>query len=474
MNIVILASGNGTRFKMAGYDTPKMLLPVTNEKVVLDYIIENFDESDNYIVIVNPDNKSMIEEYLSRLKPKICYHIICYEGEKYGPAYVLYKSLTQIEKLIDDSGIMVSYCDFGFSFDYNKFKYLLKSSPNAVMLYYQGIYSHLRNPNNVYAAVRNKILEKYHSDDRYNEKWSPGLYYFKNLNIISNALEIQLQDNDDKINNEWYVSTTFNYLEEYEIFKIDNFYQFGTPLDYEFAKLKLNMVYNNNYNGKTIILASGKGERFFKSNYKIPKPFLPIGKSTLIQIIINSLNKSNIICSASVNHKNYWDSMNMMPRYVENNSLGAAYSFKCISDNEDDNVLVVPCDLIAKYNITHSIIVFAVEASEYQKNNPDSFSWVTLNKSGFLNEIGIKKYLSNGFVLIGSFYINERLLNKYIDKLLSNEDNKVNNEYYLDSVFKLLKNDGFDIKIEIINDYLSFGTPDEYEENKKWINNIFL
>lgn len=92
----------------------------------------------------------------------------------------------------------------------------------------------------------------------------------------------------------------------------------------------------------------------------------------------------------------------------------------------------------------------------------------------FLNEIGIKKYLSNGFVLIGSFYINERLLNKYIDKLLSNEDNKVNNEYYLDSVFKLLKNDGFDIKIEIINDYLSFGTPDEYEENKKWINDIFL
>lgn len=51
MNIVILASGNGTRFKMAGYDTPKMLLPVTNEKVVLDYIIENTAQLMFYIKV---------------------------------------------------------------------------------------------------------------------------------------------------------------------------------------------------------------------------------------------------------------------------------------------------------------------------------------------------------------------------------------------------------------------------------------
>ena len=60
-------------------------------------------------------------------------------------------------------------------------------------------------------------------------------------------------------------------------------------------------------------------------------------------------------------------------------------------------------------------------------------------------------------VLIGSFWVkdNQKLI-EAIEKQFEKDD-RVNNEFYLDSAFKYLK-----YTTILVNEYLSFGTPDEY------------
>lgn len=79
-----------------------------------------------------------------------------------------------------------------------------------------------------------------------------------------------------------------------------------------------------------------------------------------------------------------------------------------------------------------------------------------------------KKYIEGSYVLIGAFYVKHKLLLEAIDKMYELEM-KINNEYYLDTAFKIIKED-FNKKIDVVlvDKYLSFGTPEEYEENKLW------
>ncbi|EOI6617905.1 glycosyl transferase family 2, partial [Campylobacter jejuni] len=128
------------------------------------------------------------------------------------------------------------------------------------------------------------------------------------------------------------------------------------------------------------------GERFLNLNFNQPKPFLPLGKTCIIDNIINTLNdvETNIICVGAQDHKKYWESIKQEVRFVKPNKIGAAYSYKESCGNLSGDVLILPCDLIAKH-ITkefirlqkeYEVIVFVTHASKYNVNNPHYFTWV--------------------------------------------------------------------------------------------------
>ncbi|EOI8406178.1 glycosyl transferase family 2, partial [Campylobacter jejuni] len=72
-------------------------------------------------------------------------------------------------------------------------------------------------------------------------------------------------------------------------------------------------------------------------------------------------------------------------------------------------------------------------------------------------------------VMIGSFYFKENsLLLEYINKIFQ-EDIKTNGEFYIDNAFELLIKT-HKIGYMIVDNYFSFGTPEEYLENKYWYN----
>ncbi|ENN5833723.1 NTP transferase domain-containing protein [Campylobacter lari] len=490
MNIIIPATGIGKRFKEAGYKELKPFIKVMKDKVILDYVVECFDvQNDIFYFIVQECEKSKFEDFA--LSRKINAKIIVYKGEKLGPAGSLYGVASQLQDILDEE-VIISYCDFGQEWNYKDFLQFVQENPDAqaVIPCYTGYHPHLLPLENVYAACKvydntykvYEVIEKYNSKNKFEEYYSSGIYYFKALKLAIEAVKKQIEA-QDMVSGEYYVSVTNNYLENVLCYPfIEKFYQFGTPKDFEYVKEKLNSQDVNNEKIKiqnTIILSAGRGERFLNLNFNQPKPFLPLGKTSIIENIIDTLKNvdTNIICVGAQDHEKYWENIKQEIRFVKPNKIGAAYSYKESCGDLSGDVLILPCDLIAKHinrefvrlQKEYEVIVFVTHASKYNVNNPHYFTWIE-GKNNKIDNIFVKNRSNDAdLVMIGSFYFKENsLLLEYINKIFQ-EDIKTNGEFYIDNVFELLIKT-HKIGYIIVDNYFSFGTPDEYLENKYWYN----
>ncbi|EAJ8055214.1 NTP transferase domain-containing protein, partial [Campylobacter jejuni] len=425
MNIIIPATGIGKRFKEAGYKDLKPFIKVVKDKVILDYVVECFDtQKDIFYFIVQECEKNKFEDFI--LSRKINAKIIVYKGQKLGPAGSLYGVVSQLQDILNEE-VIISYCDFGQEWNYRDFIQFTQENLDvqAIIPCYTGYHPHLLPLENVYAVCKvydntykvYEVIEKYNSKNKFEEYYSSGIYYFRTLKLAIEAIKKQIEAKD-KVFGEYYISMTNNYLENVLCYPfIEKFYQFGTPKDFEYAKKKLNSQDVNNEKIKiqnTIILSAGRGERFLNLNFNQPKPFLPLGKTCIIDNIINTLNdvETNIICVGAQDHKKYWESIKQEVRFVKPNKIGAAYSYKESCGNLSGDVLILPCDLIAKH-ITkefirlqkeYEVIVFVTHASKYNVNNPHYFTWVD-GENNKIDNIFVKNRSNDAnLVMIGSFY----------------------------------------------------------------------
>ncbi|HHE0851022.1 NTP transferase domain-containing protein [Campylobacter jejuni] len=488
MNIIIPATGIGKRFKEAGYKELKPFIKVMKDKVILDYVIECFDtQKDVFYFIIQECEKNKFEDFI--LSRKINAKIIVYKGQKLGPAGSLYGVVSQLQDILNEE-VIISYCDFGQEWNYRDFIQFTQENLDvqAIIPCYTGYHPHLLPLENVYAVCKvydntykvYEVIEKYNSKNKFEEYYSSGIYYFRTLKLAIEAIKKQIEAKD-KVFGEYYISMTNNYLENVLCYPfIEKFYQFGTPKDFEYAKKKLNSQDVNNEKIKiqnTIILSAGRGERFLNLNFNQPKPFLPLGKTSIIENIIDTLKdvETKIICVGAQDHKKYWESIKQEVRFVKPNKIGAAYSYKESCGNLSGDVLILPCDLIAKH-ITkefirlqkeYEVIVFVTHASKYNVNNSHYFTWVD-GENNKIDSIFVKNRSNDAnLVMIGSFYFKANsLLLEYINKIFQ-EDIKTNGEFYIDNVFELLIKT-HKVGYVIVSNYFSYGTPDEYMENKYW------
>lgn len=491
MKIIIPASGIGKRFIDAGYKNTKPLIDVTEEKKIIDYVVDMFDrENDEFFIITSKQTTNEMQAYLELMN--INFNHFSLDESQAGPVGAIAAASTELSKYIDRTDeVIVSYCDFGMEWDYNDFKsFINETKPDGCIPCYTGYHPHLEPEENVYAAVKLKdgefqeIIEKHKSDDKYNELWSPGVYYFKRFSLLCLSF-IDMIGANDSLNGEYYASLLYNHLPNHKVTvydKIDKFYQFGTPKDFEQAKEMINTVSINNnslYIKNTVVLAAGKGERFLKLAYAQPKPFIPLGDSDFISKILWSLprNKSNLYCIGSQKDKVFWDNSNIEKfTLIEPNKIGAAFSYKSGCSDIEGDTLILPCDLLAKH-LTDTFeevitdadaVIFTTTPTEYALKNPNSFAWVN-GEDNNIQSISIKERNENeDKVLIGSFWVKENQeLISHINNIFNNKDT-VNGEYYLDSAFKDMLTSGKKVRYVNVENYFSFGTPEEYSQNKYW------
>ena len=508
MKIIIPMSGVGKRFIDAGYKTPKPLILV-DKKPIIEHICNLFPGEDDYIFICNKNHlkNSNMKAVLKKLKPKS--KIISINPHKLGPVY----AITKVFDLINNNEeIIVSYCDYGTKWNYFDFlrKVRNKKSDGAIASYI-GFHPHMLN-NDTYAFIKEKnkwlikIKEKESfTKNKMQEFASNGTYYFRKGEIVKKYFK-KIIDEKITVNYEYYVSLVYNLLVKDKlkvlIYEIQNMLQWGTPLDLQEYKKWSEYFKNKNidlgkaiHQNKTINLLpmAGLGSRFTKEGYQIPKPIISIDRKPMFIRAMQAIPvaKKNIFICKKEHIKKFALEKKIkkyFPKYEivslkQSTSGQASTCEKALKNlNRSESVLIGTCDSSIVYSnkeykklisdIKNQIIVFSFRNSLSVSKKPNNYSYLKINKKNYVYDVSEKKKISTkphlDHAIVGIFYF--RKIQYFFEgvQLIYKKNHRINNEFYLDSIIKLLAKKKYKIKIFEINSYIGWGTPNDLKVFNYW------
>jgi NDP-sugar pyrophosphorylase family protein len=501
-------SGIGKRFIEAGYKVPKPLIRV-DEKTIIEHVCNLFPDEDKFTFICNSKHlaDTNIKQVVQSIKPNA--NIIEIPKHKKGPVYAV--SLVN-EIIEDDEEVIVNYCDFGTYWDYKNFlKHTRDRDADGAIVAYKGFHPHMLGNTN-YAFMQDKkqwmlkIQEKEpFTNNRMQEYASNGTYYFKRGSYVKKFFQ-KLIDNNINVRGEYYVSLVYNLLVsnglKVSIYEIQHMLQWGTPQDLEeysiWSKYFSNILEQKKklpprIKSITLIPLAGKGLRFSTLGYKKPKPLLEVSGKPMIIQAVNSLPQSQkLIFVALKEHLQNYPLKKVLkdefinPKIVslENVTQGQAITCSLGLKDEDINssLLIAATDngmiydqnkyqkLIEDKNVDAIIFTFRNHVSS--KSNPQMYGWVkTDHKNNAISvsvKVPISKKIHKDHAIVGTFWFKKvEFFNQGLKNLID-KNIKINNEYYVDSLMGELINLGLNVKVFEVDNYLCWGTPNDYETFIYW------
>lgn len=513
MKIIIPMSGIGKRFKEAGYKEPKPLIMVEN-KTIIEHVINLFDkERDQYIFICNDLHlrETNMKELLLSIVPNCKIYEVSVNNRK-GPVHAVMQIADK--EINDNDEIIVSYCDYGTKWNYSEFKNEIKEhNLDGAIPCYIGFHPHMLGSDN-YAFIKEEnknfiaIQEKKpFTENKMNEYASNGTYYFKSGTIVKKYFQ-ELIDKNICVNNEFYCSMVYNLMKEnslnIKVFEIEKMLQWGTPKDFEeyliwsnyFLKrtINFNKDFIDKYETTLILPMAGAGSRFFNVGYKTPKPLLDIEGLPMIikavECLPQTINK--IFISQNEHLKQYEIGKTIKDYYSKSEILGIDYitegqactcelAFKNYNIDLEKPVLISACDNGVYYDMKKyekllenpeiDIIIWSFSNNATSKLYPHMYAWLDVDKNNFIKRVSIKKSfedIENKYAIIGTMLFKK---GKYYIEGLNKiyEDNyRTNGEFYVDNMIEPLVNMGYKCVIFDVENYLCWGTPNDYKTYNYW------
>ena len=236
-----------------------------------------------------------------------------------------------------------------------------------------------------------------------------------------------------------------------------------------------------------VVLAAGSGKRFKK--YKLPKPLIEVNNMPMIVNAAKSLPKKNkyiflLKKSHTVKYpylkrkikKHFKNSKNII---LKKKTSGQASSLNKIKNYVDKKVpfFVTSTDFAFKYNkekLNYYLqkkknIIFVCKPTKYMKLNYNQFGWVRHDNKFNIVNISCKKKIRgnnlNDKVILGAFVFNSFNTFSLGFNKMKKLKKKINNEYYIDILFKILIK-FYKVKSITVNKFINWGTPEEYQKNK--------
>lgn len=509
IQLVIPMSGIGKRFIEAGYTEPKPLIKINN-KSIIDYVVNLFPNVNSVLFICNEEHikNNDIEAKLRDIVPNCTIVKVSTENRR-GPVDAVY----QAREYIDDTAeIIVSYCDYGTVWDFEKFISTVRNYDGMIPCY-TGFHPHMLGSDN-YAFCKEEdrlliqIKEKEpFTTDKMSEYASNGTYYFKSGDILKRYFK-EAMDAGLSLNGEYYVSLVYNLLVrdglKVGIFEIEKMLQWGTPYDLEvfqswlkyFKEKYIKQKKATNPVGTVLVLPmAGRGSRFSEQNYKKPKPLLDIDGSPMVVQAVNCLPK----CSSSVficleDHLNEYNLREELHNnftnttIVEINETTSGQACTCeigiCETNIDSNtpIQISACDNGVTYNETEyqqlvndetvDVIVWSFRNNQTSKVNPNMYSWLQVDEFNNITNVSCKKFIGEDplktHAIIGTMffrkarYFSEGLTKNY------NENITTNDEYYVDDIINQCVKAGLNVKVFEVSNYICWGTPDDYQTYNYW------
>lgn len=250
MNVIIPMTGYGSRFAAAGYKDLKPFIRIM-DKPIIEWIVKRMYPAEVQFIFVCrgghlKENPSMWERLLELAPEAIIVGIE--KWVKKGPVYDVlraYKMLCAENRINTEDGCIINYCDFYMHWDYASFaEEAKKRDCDGAIPCYTGFHPHLLPEKNYYASCLTdeednliEIREKYSFEkDKTKAKHSPGVYYFRNGDVMEKYCQILTEHEECAINGEFYASLPYNFMARDGLrvwipVNVKYFCQWGTPED---------------------------------------------------------------------------------------------------------------------------------------------------------------------------------------------------------------------------------------------------
>jgi NDP-sugar pyrophosphorylase family protein len=508
IHLVIPMSGQGTRFKNAGYMEPKPLISVSGRSII-ERLLSCFpSEWTTTFVLADNHASTPLPDLLKSLRPHG--RQLSIEAHTRGPGHAI---LSAIEDIDDDAPVLVSYCDYGMSWDHAEFERFVRVTEcDACVVSYRGFHAHYLNPlTYAYSRLENdRVVEVREKGsftlDRENEFASSGAYYFKSAALLRRALSFQKR-HELVMNGELYTSLTVEALlqltratgelADVRIFEIPFFYQWGTPSDlqdFEYWEKTYATYYQTKkiaaLTDQILMPMAGFGSRF-KDLTPVPKPLIEIGKVPMYRRALASLPQANK--SVFVSLESLKNQMSEIPAYENWVALESTPPGQALTTEQGLQHLVLERDVVVS-SCDHAICldtdlwqtfrdrpdcdaaIFVVSGFPGATRHPKSYSYVVAREgTGRCPEvakISVKSPTTNEprkeSLLVGTFWFRTaQLLADGIQELKKSGE-RVNGELYLDSIFTTLIQQGRRVRMIPLDGYINWGDPTSLSEALYW------
>ncbi len=511
IQLIIPMSGIGKRFTESGYDIPKYLIEIDG-KPVIEHVVNLFPGVDDVTFVCNclHVGKYNLEKILRKIKPNCKINVVSNYDRK-GPV----DSILRIADYIDpDKEVIVSYCDYGTDWDFDKFLNDTRSkNVDGAIACYKGFHPHILGSDN-YAFCKEKdnflieIKEKEpFTDNKMNEYASNGTYYFKNGYILKDYFK-ELVDRDINTKGEYYVSMVYNLLVNYglkvSIYEINKMLQWGTPYDLEiyqswskyFKNIKKEQKEIQHPKDTTLLLPmAGRGSRFEQEGYELPKPLIDVDGDAMVIKAVDCLPKcdNSIFICLSEHTSKYNMSKILISKYknsqvlsingvTEGQACTCEIGLKACNVDLEKPILISACDNGVYYNTekyyklledeTIDVIVWTFRNNQASKVNPNAYAWLDVDENDYIKHVSCKKFIYDDplktHAIIGTMFF--RKGKYFMDGLNLNykEDIRTNGEFYVDDVLNQNIKSGLKVKVFEVENYICWGTPNDYKTYNYW------
>lgn len=497
MQVVIPMGGIGQRFLNAGYQGPKPLLDVEGQPLIRR-LLDVFPRDWRFVFPCNREHlaNTQLKKVLLEASPNAI--VVPIQPHKLGPVQSVLEAIDHID---DKLPTIVNYCDFSFSWSPTDFcDFVQRTQCDGAVFCYRGFHPHYLG-NTLYAYCREQdgvikeIKEKGHfTPDRTQEFASSGTYYFSSGRVMKDAFTKAKAENLST-NGEYYVSLVYNPLinagKTIRIYEIPFMLQWGTPEDLEdytywhrtFDAFTKHSQPRPNNKARLLMPMAGFGTRFTDS--LLPKPLIPVLGQPMYETAIRFLpcrdREPIFVIREGLEIKPSQTGARTVKLSAPTRGQAETVLKGLSQFGDDEPVFVSACDHGLLWNdaqwdalIASAPDVVVVGQRHYPgaRRTPKSFAYIEADTSKRIKRVSVKQPISDkpsrDLLLVGTFYFKKKsALAAVINQLIQN-DQRVNGEFYLDSVINNCVERGQDVRLFESTAYLNWGSPDALKEFSYW------